>query len=111
MTGGAKMLIITSDEDVIREFSSKKLKNTQIIDLDIHKHISFDDKSSLTQLTQHVRISFLNSFFSEFFCFTQNEKSEEEEDKSSKTIRKPIDLHCAVCGAHAIGFKRLFGRR
>ena len=27
-----------------------------------------------------------------------------EEDKSSKTIRKPIDLHCAVCGAHAIGF-------
>lgn len=60
------MLIITSDEDVIREFSSKKLKNTQIIDLDIHKHISFDDKSSLTQLTQHVRISFLNSFFSNF---------------------------------------------
>ncbi len=27
------MIIITSNEDIIREFSSKKNKNTQIIDL------------------------------------------------------------------------------
>ena len=52
------MLIITSNEDLIREFSSKKLKNTQIIDLDIHKQISIEDqtqqKSFLTPLPSQV---------------------------------------------------------
>lgn len=76
MTGGAKMLIITSDEDIIREFSTKKLKNTQIIDLDIHKQIPIDDQeqknSFLTQLPSHVRTflsketQFSNILISEF---------------------------------------------
>ena len=34
MAGHTKMIIITSDEDIIRQFSSKKNKNTKIIDLD-----------------------------------------------------------------------------
>ena len=55
------MLIITSNEDLIREFSSKKLKNTQIIDLDIHKQISIEDqtqqKSFLTPLPSQVCLS------------------------------------------------------
>jgi hypothetical protein len=34
MAGQTKMIIITSNEDIIRQFSSNKNKNTQIIDLD-----------------------------------------------------------------------------
>jgi len=33
MAGQTKMLIITSDEDIIRQFSLNKTKNTHIIDL------------------------------------------------------------------------------
>lgn len=88
------MLIITSDEDVIREFSSKKLKNTQIIELDQRK-----DSSSLSQIIEQVCFIFFFLFF--HFCFSFNQNDEE---KSSKPIRKSLDLHCAVCGAHAIGF-------
>ncbi len=34
MAGQTKMIIITSDEDVIHRFSLNKTTNTQIIDLD-----------------------------------------------------------------------------
>jgi hypothetical protein len=37
MTGQTKMIIITSDEDIIRQFSFNKTKNTHIIDLDNNK--------------------------------------------------------------------------
>jgi hypothetical protein len=37
MTGQTKMIIITSDEDIIRQFSFNKTKNTHIIDLDNDK--------------------------------------------------------------------------
>jgi hypothetical protein len=37
MTSQTKMIIITSDEDIIRRFYSNKSKNTHIIDLDNNK--------------------------------------------------------------------------
>ena len=41
MAGPTKMIIITSDEDIIRQFSSKSNnKNTHIIDLDKRKQIN-----------------------------------------------------------------------
>jgi hypothetical protein len=62
MAGQTKMFIITSDEDVIRQFSLNK--NTHIIDLDDANKFALnetDDKNKinlafLSQLQQLVRI-------------------------------------------------------
>ncbi len=40
MTSRTKMIIITSDEDIIRKFSLNKTKNTHIIHLDDEQEIS-----------------------------------------------------------------------
>ncbi len=60
MAGQTKMIIITSDEDVIRRFSLNKNKNTQIIDLDNDIQITSTakniDLNFLAQLSELVRI-------------------------------------------------------
>ena len=67
MAGHTKMIIITSDEDIIRQFSSKKNKNTKIIDLDDKQKVASiikdnnDQLSSalLAELSELVRILYL----------------------------------------------------
>jgi hypothetical protein len=58
MAGQTRMIIITSDEDVIRRFSLNK--NTQIIDLDNDIQITSTAKdinpNFLAQLSELVRI-------------------------------------------------------
>jgi hypothetical protein len=57
MAGQTKMIIITSDEDVIHRFSLNKTTNTQIIDLDNNtqmistvKDINLDFLAQLSEL-------------------------------------------------------------
>ncbi len=67
MAGHTKMIIITSDEDIIRQFSSKKNKNTKIIDLDDHQKVASIIKDNndrvgsalLAELSELVRILYL----------------------------------------------------
>jgi hypothetical protein len=40
MTGQTKMIIITSNEDLIRQFCANKTTNTQIIELDHDKQVT-----------------------------------------------------------------------
>ncbi len=64
MTGQTKMIIITSDEDIIRQFSLNKTTNTHIIDLDNNKQVTSTAKDNnniinldiLSQLSELVRI-------------------------------------------------------
>jgi hypothetical protein len=66
MARPTKMIIITSNEDIIRKFSMNKNKNTHIIDLNDAKKISsgeINDKNTinlafLTQLSELVCILF-----------------------------------------------------
>jgi hypothetical protein len=59
-----KMIIITSDEDIIRQFALNKTKNTRIIDLDNNKQMTsitqnnnnIIDLDFLAELSQQVRI-------------------------------------------------------
>jgi hypothetical protein len=46
MTGQTKMIIITSNEDIIRQFSFNKTTNTHIIDLDNNKQMVPIEKDS-----------------------------------------------------------------
>ncbi len=66
MAGQTKMIIITSNEDIIRQFSLNKSKNTQIIDLDNNKQVTSIENDQdnhinmnlLAELSQLVCISF-----------------------------------------------------
>jgi len=81
MTTTTKMIIITSNEDIIRQFSSQKIKDTHIIDLDSDKQTSSigNDNNNiinlafLAELSKHVgilfRIKFLQTF--EYFFFIE----------------------------------------
>jgi hypothetical protein len=46
MARQAKMIILTADEDIIRQFSFDKNKNTRIIDLDDLKKIASNEKDN-----------------------------------------------------------------
>jgi hypothetical protein len=66
MAGQTKMIIITSNEDIIRQFSLNKSNNTQIIDLDNNKQVTSIENDQdnhinmnlLAELSQLVCISF-----------------------------------------------------
>ena len=66
MAGPTKMIIITSDEDIIRQFSSNKTRNTRIIDLNDDEPTTSNgisaknmmDLVELAQLSQPVCILF-----------------------------------------------------
>lgn len=61
--GKTKVIIITSNEDLIKEISSKKRTNTHLIDLDDRLlHLTL-----LAQLSQSVRILF-DEIYRERFC-------------------------------------------
>jgi hypothetical protein len=64
MAGETKMIIITSNEDLIQQLSTKKTTNTHIIDLDDEKKVTAMTKDNnnminlafLAELSEIVRI-------------------------------------------------------
>jgi len=59
MSSQTKMIIITSDEDIIRQFSFNKTKNTQIIDLDNGNQVisTAKDSNNTTNLNLLAQLS------------------------------------------------------
>ncbi|UJR34712.1 hypothetical protein I4U23_027489 [Adineta vaga] len=79
MTTEKRVIFITSDEQLVREISLKKSKNTHIIDLDTGKPI-------ISTLSKH------------------NSKDDQIHNQL-KTSRKSItNSICVICGDHAIGY-------
>lgn len=77
-TGQTKMIIITSDEDVIRHFVLNHDKDTHIIDMKDNNTISLN-------------------------CLSDSTKTHNL-SKSTKTRKKSTDLSCTICGDRAIGY-------
>jgi hypothetical protein len=71
MARQTKMIIITSDEDIIRQFSFNKVKNTHIIDLDNGKQVNSTENNNnniintnlLAQLSGIVGILFRRKIY------------------------------------------------
>jgi hypothetical protein len=59
MASQTKMIIITSDEDIIRQLSFNKTKNTQIIDLDNGDQVisTAKDNNNTTNLNLLAQLS------------------------------------------------------
>ncbi len=56
MAGETKMIIITSNEDLIQQLSKKKSTSTHIIDLNDDGQTTTMDAALLAQLSEIVRI-------------------------------------------------------
>jgi hypothetical protein len=81
-TNQEKMIIITTNEDIIRQFSSKQIKDTHVI--------HFNDNKQLTTVNEVYKRAF--------------DSLDEDQLESVKSLKKSSDYICAICGDHAIGF-------
>ncbi|CAF1267911.1 unnamed protein product [Rotaria sordida] len=99
-----KMIIITSNEDVIRQFSLNKThNNTLIIDLDNEKQISSISKNNSINLSVLAQLSELNSSSDHVYKRVLN-SSDNNRSKPVKIPRRSTDLICTICGDRAVGF-------
>ncbi|CAF1095278.1 unnamed protein product [Rotaria sordida] len=99
-----KMIIITSNEDVIRQFSLNKThNNTLIIDLDNEKQISSISKNNSINLSVLAQLSELNSSSDHVYKRVLN-SSDNNPSKPVKIPRRSTDLICTICGDRAVGF-------
>ena len=103
MTGQTKMIIITSDEDVIRQFASNKHGNTHIIDMDNNNRqiISIEKTGNntinvnlLPELTRNDQV----------YKGTADTISHKQSKTVTKTRKKSTNLVCSICGDRALGY-------
>ena len=91
MAGQTKMIIITSDEDIIHEFVFNRNLNTHIIDN--------------RQMTPTEKNDFLPEFSrNDQVCKRTIGTTDHNQSKPVKTRKKSIDLVCTICGDRAIGY-------
>lgn len=91
MAGQTKMIIITSDEDIIRQFAFNKNLNTHIID---NRQMTPTGKNDfLPELPRNDQV------YKRTIDTTEHDQSE-----SVKTRKRSIDLVCTICGDRAIGY-------
>ncbi|CAF0713101.1 unnamed protein product [Adineta steineri] len=95
MAGHRKMIIITSDEDLIRQVVSNKTKNTRIID--------WIDDSDDTDASFLAQLSEVNSTRDQVYKRALD-SSHNEQSKQAKLSKKSLDIICAICGDRANGF-------
>ena len=101
MAGETKMIIITSNADIIRQFSSKKIEDTQIINL---------APSSSSSSNENVNNVIIDLAFlaesSQPVCQTRKRSLDSSDQSSSKAVKlakKSTDMICVICGDKAIG--------
>ncbi|CAF5129050.1 unnamed protein product, partial [Rotaria sp. Silwood1] len=103
MANETKMIIITSNEDLIRQFSLNKTNNTLIIDLDNQKEITLENNNNIINLNLLDELSELNSTSDQIYKRVLN-SSDHNRSKPVKISRKSTDLTCTICGDRAVGF-------
>ncbi|CAF4272117.1 unnamed protein product, partial [Adineta steineri] len=105
MAGETKMIIITSNEDVIRQFSLNKPKNTQIVDLDNNEQVTSmnNNANNIMDLAILTELSELNPKNDQIFKRALD-SPHHGRSKQVKLSKKPLDLNCTICGDRAIGF-------
>ncbi|CAF1046030.1 unnamed protein product [Adineta steineri] len=105
MTTHGKMLIITSDEDLIRQAFQKKNTNTQVIQLDNNKPITSinnNDNNYMNNIDFLKELAELNSKNDQIYKRALD--SPHHDQSKVKLSKKSLNLNCAICGDHAIGF-------
>ncbi|CAF4272238.1 unnamed protein product, partial [Rotaria sordida] len=104
MANPTKIIIITSDEDIIRQFAFNKNKNTYVIDMDDN-----NNNRQITPIEKNDNSTINSNFLPELTRNDQVNKrtidtTDHNQSKSVKTRKKSTDLICTICGDRAIGY-------
>ncbi|CAF1228337.1 unnamed protein product [Adineta ricciae] len=91
MVGQTKIIIVTADEDLIREIAFNTSLKAQVIDL--------DNKQQTTTTTTTVNPND-DQLFRDALDLPQPKKAK----TANQTRKKSVDLVCVICGDRAIGF-------
>ncbi|CAF1635612.1 unnamed protein product [Adineta ricciae] len=99
------MIIITSDEDLIRQIALHKKASTHIMELDHPNEIS----STNSNTTDMMDLTFLAEFStihpkSDGVYKRALNSSRQTRLKQTKSAKKSVDLVCAICCDRAVGF-------
>ncbi|CAF0960324.1 unnamed protein product [Adineta ricciae] len=94
MTHESRMLIITSNQDLISELSSKKTPDTRVIHLNENNNFLDFTFAQLTELNSKN-----DQMYKRVLDSPQTSRS-----KMAKIFKKSTDLVCVICGDYAIGF-------
>ncbi|CAF2151622.1 unnamed protein product [Rotaria magnacalcarata] len=105
MNNQMKMIIITSNDDLIDRLSLNKSESTRIIDLDTNNlaNTIFKVNNNLLDLTFLAELSELNSTNAQMYKRVLN-SPQYSRSKVPKLSQGEIDLVCVICEDHAIGF-------
>ena len=106
MAGQTKMIIITSDEDVIRQFAFNKNKNTHIIDMDNNNNNNRQIISIEKNGNNTINLNLLPEIGrnDQVYKGTIDTTSHKQSKTVTKTRKKSTDLVCTICGDRAIGY-------
>ena len=93
MSGETKMIIITSDEDIIRQFAFNTNQNTHIIPLE-------SNNGKIIEIGQNGNSTINLNFVPK----PTTDTSDRHQLKAAKARKKSADLACIICGDRAIGY-------
>ncbi|CAF1377768.1 unnamed protein product [Rotaria sordida] len=96
MNKNTKIIIITSDEDIIQRFISNETENTRIINLDDKKLINSTENLHHSSNVKSNNDNQVNK--------RALESNINNEGKSIKVRKKWIDTVCAICGNQGMGY-------
>ncbi|UJR16570.1 hypothetical protein I4U23_003471 [Adineta vaga] len=105
MATKTKMIIITSDEDLIRQIALTKKSNTRIVELDHPNEVSStnQDENDIIDLAFLADISAHNPRSDQVYKRALD-SPHQTRSKQMKYAKKSADLVCAICGDRAVGF-------
>ncbi|CAF1013610.1 unnamed protein product [Adineta steineri] len=105
MNHPTKMIIITSNKDLIDELSTKKSADTQIINCNGNNLIDLISKDNNNSFDFNflAQLSELNSNNDQIYKHVLD-TSQDNRSKIGKTSKKTTNLVCVICSDHAIGF-------
>ncbi|UJR08025.1 hypothetical protein I4U23_012303 [Adineta vaga] len=104
MAGQTKLIIVTSNEDLIRQITFNKSLNTHIIDLDNNQQ-----SSSLLTTGNDMNMTILDKLFesnsnNDLLYKDALDLPRPKKPKTNQIRKKSIDLVCVICGDRAIGY-------
>ncbi|CAF1151170.1 unnamed protein product [Adineta ricciae] len=101
MASQRQMLILTSNEDLIRQFAANKPLNTHIIDLNNDQQISSTDNPINRALLAKI---FQSNSNQDQLYKQALDQPRPKKLKTDSVRKKSTDLVCVICGDRAIGF-------
>ncbi|CAF0778083.1 unnamed protein product [Adineta ricciae] len=110
MPGQTKMIIVTADEDLIRQIAFNTSLKAQVIDLGNKQQPTSTTTTTTTMDSKGVNMNILAKLFQpnlnddQLYRDALDLPQPKKPKTANQTRKKSVDLMCTICGDRAIGF-------